>query len=178
MSQLCKALQTSHTYTHTLCSNVETPRGKIEWHMENMASISDIKQKVESVYAIPSSEQEVKLVKKISPTEHSYRVFLRTDPEMNKMIALTVVIVDAKTAPDDYKMIPIKVSVSDNVTNVKQIIQTREGIPVKQQRLSHNGSELVDPHLIVSDSNIKTGDELQLRKQENEGSQTQCCVVL
>ena len=61
----------------------------------------------------------------------------------------------------DGKDIKLKVKPSDKIYDIKDRVNTEEGIPIDEQRLLFGGQELDNP-FTLSDYNIKNGDRLDL----------------
>ena len=59
------------------------------------------------------------------------------------------------------KSIPLDVDTDDTVKSVKEKIESKEEIPVKQQRLIFHGHQLEDDHTLA-DYNVLEGDTLHL----------------
>jgi uncharacterized ubiquitin-like protein YukD len=138
---------------------VKTADGrKIPIEVNGDDSINIVKQKIKAKEGIPVVEQALSYNGKQLVDERTvsdYRI------DKNEVLELGTSRIPIVVKTQTGRKIPLEVSVSDPIIEVKQQILEKEGIPVNMQNFSFKGKYLSDDQ-ILQNCNIEKGSVLDL----------------
>ena len=125
-------------------------------------TVNDIKNKIEKQEGIPVKDQRLVFGDK-SLDDRPDSTMEKEGIKDGSVLELVEPTFDIQVTTPDGKNITVKdVKPSDTVQDIKSKVQDQTGIPIKDQRLVHDGKELVDPNATMKDNDIKDGSKLNM----------------
>jgi len=140
---------------------VKTPDGRIlPVVMKPDDTVDDLKQKIEDDHNIPVEEQNLSL--KGTPLTQPNATMDDIGAKSGDTIDMAPKTMDIIVRTPEGEELPISVTPTDSVRELKEKLENDHSIPVEDQNLSFKGTPMNDPSTTLEDRGIEDGDILDL----------------